>query len=106
MRVASKPAVKQTFGALLVLVFFLLAVISIPTDPAFEAEPYDLLGATTTSSSRTITTAYNNLVHETKDSLLISALATSKIEAYQAAHDTLTDPLQRCLYHRDNKVPD
>jgi curved DNA-binding protein CbpA len=109
MRAASKPAVKRTFAALLIFAFFLLATISIPTDPALEfnsTTPYGLLGVTTTSSSKTITTAYDNLVHETKDSVLISTLATSKLEAYQAAHKTLTDPLQRCLYHRDNKVPD
>lgn len=39
MRVASKPAVKRTFGALLVLVFFLLAVISIPTTRPSRPSP-------------------------------------------------------------------
>ncbi|EAQ88762.1 predicted protein [Chaetomium globosum CBS 148.51] len=80
MRTASKPAVKRTFGALLLFAFFLLAVISIPTDSTFEPKP--------------------------TSPVLTSAFATSKLEAYRTAHRTLTDPLQRCLYHRDSGIPD
>ncbi|KAK3296468.1 uncharacterized protein B0H64DRAFT_461694 [Chaetomium fimeti] len=106
---ASKPIVRRLLGAFVLLAFFLLAVLTIPTDLVLDPKattPYDILGVKTTSSAGTITSVYNNLVRETKENVFISTLATPKLETYRVAHETLTNPLQRCVYHRDNKVPD
>src|SRR5687768_14379212 len=65
MQAASKPSARRLFGAFILLAFCLLAVITMPTDLFLESKPtnpYDLLGVKTTSSTGTITTAYNNLV--------------------------------------------
>lgn len=69
--------------------------------------PYTLLGVTTTSSRNEITMAYLQYRQTAQRSVQLGVYAGDpQLAAYQEAHETLVDPLRRCVYHRDSEVPD
>ena len=74
--------------------------------------PYTLLGVTVTSTDAEITSAYHAaLLHSSSSSIPLLSFWQSKAHkehllSLQDAHDTLTDQLRRCLYHRESKTPD
>ncbi|KAK4246062.1 hypothetical protein C7999DRAFT_42454 [Corynascus novoguineensis] len=60
--------------------------------------PYSVLGVTTSSSTSEITRAYEDLTSKT--------WREKRRQAYHDAYQTLVDPLQRCIYHRNSGIPD
>jgi hypothetical protein len=103
-----KPRIEWLLGILTTLA--ILASIASPISPYLETTPhtpYSLLGVTTTSSTAQITHAYHDLVHRTQTGIQLGTVAdVSQLTAYRGAYEILTDPLQRCVYHRDNELPD
>jgi hypothetical protein len=91
---ATRYALALGFVSLLFLIIALLDQAIPPTTNSAPI-PYRLLGVTTSSTDGQITYAYTKL-----------ASRGSVNGTYKTAYKTLTDPLQRCVYHRDNKVPD
>ncbi|KAK4039388.1 hypothetical protein C8A01DRAFT_16605, partial [Parachaetomium inaequale] len=108
VQAAPKPRIEWLLGILTSLA--ILTSITNPMGPYLQETshtPYSLLGVTTTSSTTQITHAYNDLVHKTQTGIQLGTVAdVSQLTAYRGAYETLTDPLQRCVYHRDNDVPD
>jgi hypothetical protein len=95
---AARYALALGFVSLLFLVVALLDQAILPTIVTSSAPtPYRVLGVTTASTHSQITYAYTQLTSDKRG----SARGT-----YKDAYTTLADPLQRCVYHRDNKIPD
>jgi hypothetical protein len=95
-------------GGVLGWVLFYHFVIT-PIDPARQRQqtPYTLLGVTTDSSHREITEAYYRMIERARRTGHYDlARAQSELLAYRGAYETLTDPLLRCIYHRDAGTPD
>ncbi len=95
------------------------------TQPTTTPNPYHLLNATPHTASTTLTTTYHHLLNKTTTPgwlhTLIQTLAATTNndmitnnnknahfhflvskdeEMYRIAYETLTDPFQRCVYHR------
>ncbi|KAK4154924.1 hypothetical protein C8A00DRAFT_32282 [Chaetomidium leptoderma] len=98
VRIASNP--EWIMGAACFSVAF-LAFFSVNFIDPSTLTPYTLLGVTPTSTSYEITNAYDQRVR-TAVSLGWFADHAQLTDAYE----TLMDPLQRCVYHRANGIPD
>jgi hypothetical protein len=95
---ATRYALTLGFVSLLFFVVALLGQAIPPTIASSSAPtPYRVLGVTTASTHSQITYAYTQLTSDKR------GLAHG---TYKETYTTLTDPLQRCVYHRDNKIPD
>ncbi|KAJ4287051.1 hypothetical protein N0V88_007817 [Collariella sp. IMI 366227] len=69
--------------------------------------PYTLLGVTVTSSKSEITEAYERTVHVKQGTGRLGPLAEGNhVLSYEKAYETVMDPLKRCLWHCEIKVPD
>ncbi|KAL2142547.1 hypothetical protein VTI28DRAFT_1050 [Corynascus sepedonium] len=73
-------------------------VPTINPEPQPLETPYSVLGVTTSSSTSGITRAYEDLISKT--------WRGKRRQAYHDAYQTLVDPLQRCIFHRDSGIPD
>ncbi|KAK4237606.1 hypothetical protein C8A03DRAFT_15862 [Achaetomium macrosporum] len=110
LSIVSEPALDWSLalgGMLGSFVFFHFIVGPIDATKQRQQNPYTLLGVTTASSHSEITDAYYKMMDNTRRHGHLDLVeAGLDLFAYREAYETLTDRLQRCVYHRDVEIPD
>lgn len=64
--------------------------------------PYGVLGVTVTASNREIASAYLKAMNQS----IRLWPGSTRLAGLQSSYETLADPYQRCIYHRDERLPD